>query len=495
MNIYEPDPELELQVLRGLLEHKEFLRRFVEMRIQSDVFASEDAPYIRKIVKLCTDYFAQYNDTMKVKVIRAEIDRAETERDSKDRQLVNAKVKRVLSDALVVPMRPAELPYLLDTLIELHKSYRIVENAKELSRFYECRFEHNKHDACKGCPLWVNCKYLQGSEKSFSSKVYFMQDVMRDKLEQATGDSSVQKGKISEGLQGAADRYLERKRLRAEGGQDFTFGIKTPWPTITKVTDGWKPGRLYGIWAPKKTGKTTALIMCAAECIRDGHNAVVFAMEDSEEEWLDKFFCQQACVEWDDYDKGTLTEAEEERLFTIRDHYAEAWEEGTIGEIHQYHRPMNKIGLDDVRTHLESLRSEGVDIGIFLLDHMMIMRRPWRRDLTRDDQRLNAIAEGSKALSQDFNCAGIVAHQLKTSGERKGHARGSDQLEDCFDAVWHIQFWKGVMTMRCSVARSFAPHEFELENLRNRLLLPESEDASSSISDDDVDIPDEGWLG
>jgi hypothetical protein len=495
MNIYEPNTELELQVLRGLLERKEFIRRFAEMQVKPEVFGSEDAPFIRQVVEQITTYFVRYNDRMRVAQIRDEVDREVAERDEKEARLVKAKVKRVLTEALRTPMRPAELPYLLDSLIELHRSYTIIEQAKELERFYGCKFEHGKHDACKGCPVWVNCKHLQDSEKTFSEKVFYIQDTLRDRLLQASGDSTVTKSKASDGMSRARDRYLERKRIREEAGEDFTFGIKTPWPTITKATDGWKPGKLYGIWAPKKTGKTTALIMAAAECIRDGHDCVVFAMEDNDEEWLDKFYCQQACVEWEDFEKGTLSEHEEANLLKVQEHYAEAWAEGTIGEIHQYHRPINKIGLDDMRMFLESLRTAGVKIGAFTLDHMMITRRPWRRDLTRDDQRLNAIGEGSKALAQDFHCAGIVAHQLKTSGQRAGHARGSDQLEDCFDAVWYLEFVKGVMKMYTSVARSFAPHKFELDDHRNRLLLPESEDETASIAEEAIDIPDEGWLG
>lgn len=495
MNIYEPDRELELQILRGLFQSKEFVRRFTEMRVRPAVFESEDAEHLRRIVSKLTTYFGHYTDLMKPSQLFAEIEREETERSSKDGELTLARVKRIVGEALVVPVRPAELPYLLDSLIETHKRWRIVQNAKEIVRFYDCQFEQGKHDACKGCPVWINCKHIQGSEKTLSDKITYMQGVLQQQLDEATGDTTVQKGQVSQKLLSAEQRYMERKAAREAGGKEFTFGIGTPWPTVTKDTDGWKPGKLYGMFAPKKTGKTTALIMISAECIRAGHDAVVFAMEDDEESWLDKFFCQQACVEWADYQKGCLSDVEEQRLRTIRQHYTEAWNEGTIGDIHQYHRPIGQIGLDDMRAHLESLRGQGVKFGMFLLDHMHIARRPWRRDLTRDDQRLNAIAEGCKALAQDFHCAAMIAAQLKTSGDRKGHTRGSDQLEDCFDAAWHLNFYKGVMMMRANVARDFAPHEFELNDLRNRLLLPESEDEHSTLTDEEIDIPDEGWLG
>ena len=495
MNIYEPDPELELQILRGLFQSKVFIRRFTEMRVKAEVFESEDAEHLRRIVTKLTQYFTEYGDLMKPSQLFAEVAREETEREAKDGELSLARIKRIVGQALVTAVRPAELPYLLDSLIETHKRWRIVQNAKEIVRFYDCQFEHMKHEACKGCPVWSNCKFLQGSEKGLSDKIVYMQSVLQGQLDEATGDTSVQKSQLSQNLLDAEERYMARKKARAEGGKDFTFGIPTPWPTVTKDTDGWKPGNLYGVWAPKKTGKTISAIMVAAECIRAGHDVVSFAMEDDEKKWLDKFFCQQSCVEWADFQKGTLSDAEEDRIRTVRQHYTEAWEEGTIGDIHQYHRPINQIGLDDMRAHLGSLRAQGVNFGMFILDHMMIAKKPWRRDLTRDDQRLNAIAEGSKALAQDFNCAAIVIHQLKTSGERKGQGRGSDQLEDCFDAVWHLNYFKGVMMMRASVARDFAPHEFELNDLRNRLLLPENEDESSTLPDEAIDIPDEGWLG
>lgn len=495
MNLYEPNPSLERKVLQGLLRYPDFLRRFSDLQVKPEIFESEDSEHYRRISTMAVEYFQKYHSPMQVGRLLEAIRREEDERESDEAELIELKIKRVLKEVLKEDVRPAELPYHLDSLVELHKSYRILADAKELERFYKCRFEHGKHETCKGCSVWANCKSLHDSEKSFSGKIYFMQDMLRDRVQQATGSAAVQKSQASTRLVAAEDRYRDRMETRQAGGEGFTFGVPTPWPTVTKRLDGWKPKKSYGIWAPKKTGKTITLLMCAAEAIRAGYNVQVFAMEDDEDEWLDKFLCQQAAVEWDDFDKGSLSAPEYDRLVQIREFYEEAWEEGSIGEIFQYHRPLYHIGLEDIQAELDYRVSQGEKIGLVVIDHLHILKKPWRRDLTRDDLRLNHIAETLKNYAKHYEAPFIIAAQLKTSGERKGRARGSDQLEDSFDAVSHLEYVKGVMRYYFTYARGFAPFEIELENLRNRLLLPECEDESTTVSGEDLEISDEDWLG
>lgn len=493
-NFYEPDPSIERKVVRGLIQVGEFARRYREKKVAKEIFESEAGPYLQRIADHAVEYFGNYGQTIPVKILIEKTAAEEQEKGNKEGDLVLLKTKQVIAEVLAEEVRPQDLPYLLDDLIERHRRWRTLVNAKEVAvRFFTCKLDHGKHELCKGCPVWSNCKYLQDNERGFSEKVWFLQDIMRENVLRATGGNQLDRGTTSAGIRKSLDRLKERKKVRDAGGEGFTFGIPTPWPTVTRITDGWKRGELYGIFAERKTGKTISLLMTGGEGARSKVGIQVFAMEDDKEKWLDKFFCQQAGCEWEEFLKGTISDTDLERIHAIADQYEKGWTEKTIGEIYQFHRPIGQISLDDIKAELDLRKSQGEDVGLVLIDHIHIMRKPWTKEITRDDLRLNHIVETLKSYAQTYNCAIVAAAQLKTSGERKGHTRGSDQLEDAFDAAWHLVREKGVLKLKAVWARNFANFEIELMNLRNKLLLPEAQDMASTV--DDFDVPSNEWLG
>lgn len=496
MNIYEADKEMELKILRGLLENKLFLKQFIDMEVTPDIFYSDDGEFIRLITSHLVDYFNHYTEIMSVGNIIKSIEMDMLKKDDDERKLILSKVKRILTDTLSTPIKPVELPYLLDSQIEHYRDFQIINNAKELDRFYSCHFDHGKHDRCKGCPFWVKCKYLSGTTKHFSEKIFFMQDLMRSNLLAATGEDKTIKAVGSDSMRGSLDRYKKKAEERKSKGDEFTFGIPTPWPTITKLLDGFQNTELYGIFAPTKKGKTICTINITATAIKAGKNVQIFAMEDTKETWIDKFFCHLAGVEWDDFRKAKLSDIDFKTLMKVQEEFEEGWKNKTIGEVYQYHRPINNIGIKEVQAELEMHKANGHRIDMFIFDHLHIAKKPYDRELTRDDLRINRIAEKFKEFATEHDCVALCAHQLTTSGARKHEARGSDSLNDCFDAVWHLlEPREGHLVLQSKVFRNGKDHSIDLENYRNIVSLPESVKTVSTITGEGLAIPDEEWLG
>lgn len=496
-SLYEPNEDLESQILHGLLESPAFVRQALSKQIQPKIFLGQDRAIVIPIVTMLFDYFRRYGSLMTVQQILQTLERQEREKENDEILLTMAHAKKVLGQALQTRISEAELPFLLDSLTELYRSINILTQAKELERFYTCRFDHGKTERCKNCPIWTLCRGFKDQSLSFSDKVFAAQDAMRTSLKDATGVPDMIRARGSDGLRTSLDRYNNRRQTREQGGEAFTFGVPTPWPTVTHYTDGWKAKKLYGIWAEKKKGKTSCQMMVAGAAVRAGHSIVVFAMEDDDQEWMDKFFVQQAGVDAMDFTKGRLSPSEEDHLCHVVDEFEAGQREGRYGEIYQLHGPMNSLGLDECRSFLDDLKTQGLKFDLFLFDHMMIARRPRGVDWVRDDQRLNALAEGFKRLAQEYECAGVVAHQLKPTGERKGEGRGSDQLEDCFDAIYKLEEVKGLMQLRLHVSRYFGQHTVELLDMRHKLLLPEAEkpEEDDPLELGDLSIPDDGWIG
>lgn len=495
MNPFEPDDESEHQVVRGLIQHEDFLKHFIELQIGVEIFEGRVSEYLRTIVRIVRDHYLSYQRKIQpgtlFNVYKREI------KGSEDYSLLAQKMQAVLRDVLATPIRPSELKYVLDSLVETYRNYSILRQAKELERFFTCKFEHQKHDLCKNCPVWKDCRYLDGSEKLISEKIVFMQRTMQETMLSVTGAIEAEKGTAADVLPKVIEDYKRRKKIREESEEGFTFGVPTPWPTMTKNTDGWQATELYGIWAPKKTGKTTALLMCAAEASKAGHAVLVFAMEDSKQSWVSKLIAQQAGVDAMRFRHGMLTDSEELALFEETKTWQENWKSGKYGQIHEYHRRIGHIGLEDISRELEEHRSRGSNISLVIVDHIHVMRKPWKKDITRDDLRINHIVEQLKAFAQIFNCAVLAAAQLKTSGDRKGQARGSDQLEDCFDGVWHLYEYKGALFLKTSVSRNMGKFTIHLDDHRDRFYLPETTQMESDVTMDggiDTDIPMEDWL-
>lgn len=490
MNVYDPDPKLERQVIRGLLLSPEFARTFCERRLGPSIFESDDQVQLRIIAMAAATHFQRFSKCVTPAIILNNYSRELNEREDADAELKTLALRRVIRSVIDTSLNVGDLPYLLESLLEQHRSYRTLADMKDLAQVYKCRFDHGQTEDCKTCSYWQFCKSLKFTKNSFSEKVWSLQNYQRSKLQQETGSTKTEKGVASEAFDSGVSEYQKRKEIRMSGGEDFTFGIKTPWPTVTNVTDGWKPGRLYGIFAPKKTGKTTILIGCAASAIQHGHNVALFAMEDTKQEWMDKFICRQAAISSEDFTDGRLTGSEERRLFETTACYKQAWADGTIGEIFQYHRPIEQISLGDIRQQMDEIYASGKKVGLIIVDHLHILALPYGEGINREDQLLSKLAVEHKAFAQNYECAVLMAGQLKTSGERKGEARGSDKLFDCFDAAFEVIASKGSIMMNTKVARHFAPFSIELEDRRSMVNLPELETNTATLLDEKIELDD-----
>lgn len=498
MSDFEPDAELEKQVLCGLLCQLDFLKIFVERGISPNIFLSKDSKAYRFIAHHVLKYYRKYqklidaNDLLEEVEKRCENDEATA--TSKKRyytKLLRGIYKcQVPSDVIV---------FRLDKLIELYKNYQILVEGKELKRYYECEFDYKKHDLCKGCPVWKNCKMLQASNKPFPDKVISMLQMRMDGVLEASGSKTSESEEVIGALEGELENYEQRAQAREEGGDDFTFGIPTPWPTATRILDGWQPNCLYGICAAKKTGKTTVLLNVADAALRAGKNVLFFHMEDNPQQFRRKFLAMMAAIPHDDIRHARLEVDDYEMAKRRYKEYKDSQKDGVLGKLYTYYRPIKNIGLHDVQSVIESYRGRGVKIDLVIFDHLHIADLSKLPRTMSKPEKYVFISESFKTFCQFYNLTMIFAGQLKTSGDRKGELRWSDEVEDSVDGMFHILEHKDQMKLVSKVGR-FEPFWFYLDNHRDKVLLPEAEDRSDEDEDlwdanGELVVPSEDYLG
>jgi replicative DNA helicase len=84
---------------------------------------------------------------------------------------------------------------------------------------------------------------------------------------------------------GGTDRYLQRRR------ED---GISTPFPTLTRMTGGLRPGDLVIVAAQTGAGKTALAINFASHAASRGHAGAIFSLEMDAEQISDRIICARS---------------------------------------------------------------------------------------------------------------------------------------------------------------------------------------------------------
>lgn len=487
MSDFEPNIDVERKVVCGVLTHLPFANRFIERNLKTDLFLSKDAKAHAFVVTFATNYTKRYKRLCPIDAIFDSITRR-CEKEEKDTEAKINYYRSVLRNCFADRASVDDLDFHLDELVDLYKNYTVLFEAKELKRYYECGFRHGEVEQCKGCPIWNECRQMKESEKSFPDKLI---DILQRRLEvvKIVGgvDSASTMEMVSELPTVVADHdsiHLEMMEKQAKG-EGSVLGIPTPWPTATEAMQGWQRRCVYGIAAVRKVGKTTSLLNVAEAAVRSGENVLYFQMEDGEEQFKAKFAALVGQVYQTDIRFGSLNHQDRAFLIQRSKDYIQGQKDGTVGRFFTYTKRIRGIGLSDIENQLEMYANQGIPISLFIFDHLHIANISRIKGLSQSEQ-YREFVETLKVYTQRFNCAGIFAAQLKTSGDRKGSLRWSDELEDSVDGMFFVTEnpTTGRLRFSTSVGRAFPPFSFNLVDRRDKALLSEDfEDTDDSLSE------------
>jgi len=100
-----------------------------------------------------------------------------------------------------------------------------------------------------------------------------------------------------------AERFVDYIERAQNVGID---GIVTPWPLLTKETQGWHPGEFWIVVARKKTGKTWALVLMTEVAWRAGERPLLVSMEMPKQKIRKRFDAMHSKLPARDFKDGTL---------------------------------------------------------------------------------------------------------------------------------------------------------------------------------------------
>jgi|GEM_PF-1604512 len=102
--------------------------------------------------------------------------------------------------------------------------------------------------------------------------------------------------------------YLDRKKKKG------LLGIKTPWPSMDSVTQGWQPGDLIVLLSRSGMGKSFWAALCELEVMFAGKNGLLASMEMLPQRLSVRVDALGAKISADRFRKGKLLPAEVKRL-------------------------------------------------------------------------------------------------------------------------------------------------------------------------------------
>lgn len=245
----------------------------------------------------------------------------------------------------------------------------------------------------------------------------------------------------------SARKLIDDATIRAGRVDDEPFGVylneiidaldsppavlPTPWLGLDEVIGGWGAGRLYAIGARPRVGKSVMLLQAAAYVARHGHPAVLFTLEMSRRELLQRLLSSVAAVPYPRVEGHCLTDDDMQRIVRAQ---------GAM-----YDWPLRIIdaplqGVSSMRQVLRQL-SRRRPVEFVGLDYLQLMQSPQGGRQTRQEVVAD-FSRSLKLLAKELGCAVVTASQLNRNSEARadkmpslGDMRESGAVEQDCDVV------------------------------------------------------------
>lgn len=213
------------------------------------------------------------------------------------------------------------------------------------------------------------------------------------------------------------DAYERAERAEREGA---FLGIPTGFRDLDNVIGGFQKSDLIILAARPSVGKTAfALSMLKQIAVQDKHKALIFSLEMSNTQILDRLLGMQAEVSFWDTRTGKLNDEMFERLAIAMGELAES----TILIDDAPGQHINEIRTKARRVALE----RGVDI--IIVDYLQLIHGSSKEGRT---QEVAEISQGLKNIARELNVPVIALSQLSRAVESRTSRR--PQLSDLRDS-------------------------------------------------------------
>ncbi|MFZ3103014.1 MAG: replicative DNA helicase [Desulfitobacteriaceae bacterium] len=197
-------------------------------------------------------------------------------------------------------------------------------------------------------------------------------------------------------------------------------GVPTFFQQLDRITSGWQPSDLIIIAARPSMGKTAlALNMAQNASVRAKVPAVLFSLEMSKEQLVQRMLCSEAMVDQQRVRTGELLDTDWPKLTRAVGPLSEApiFIDDTVG-----------ITLSELRSKARRLKMES-NLGLIVIDYLQLLSTGKKSESRQ--QEVASISRGLKGIARELKVPVIALSQLNRGVEQRQDKRPimSDLLE------------------------------------------------------------------
>ena len=185
-------------------------------------------------------------------------------------------------------------------------------------------------------------------------------------------------------------------------------GITTGFSGIDRMTSGLHDSDLLIIAARPAMGKSAFAINIATNAAKSGVPTVIFNLEMSKEQVVNRILSSEAMVDSNKLRTGQLDDTDWMKLASAS---------GILSETPIYIDDTPGISIMEIRTKCRKLKMER-DIGLVVIDYLQLITASGKKNASRE-QEISEISRSLKILAKELKIPVIALSQLSRSAEKR----------------------------------------------------------------------------
>lgn len=203
------------------------------------------------------------------------------------------------------------------------------------------------------------------------------------------------------------ETFAEIEKLYNQKG--YVTGVPTGFVDLDQITAGLHKSDLILVAARPAMGKSAfALNIATYAAIKGNTPTVIFNLEMSKEQLVNRILCCEAMVDSNKVRTGKIEETDWEKLATAL---------GPLSEAPIYIDDTPGISIMEIRAKCRKLKLEK-DIGLIVIDYLQLIQGTGKRGASRE-QEISEISRSLKILAKELDVPVIALSQLSRAAEQR----------------------------------------------------------------------------
>ena len=220
---------------------------------------------------------------------------------------------------------------------------------------------------------------------------------------------------------------------RYEAGDDLA-GIPTGFPLIDEMTGGLQPGRVYGIGARAKMGKTVLAMNICANVALSGVPVAVWSLEMSDEELVQRMSCAVSGLPSQLLQRPKLMDSVDGAFARLSDAIK------SLRDSPLRIADRTDVTIEQIESQARQMHASG-QLSLLCIDYLGLLRMP---KMDRHDLSIAHCTRRIKIIAKELRIPVLLVFQLNRGSESNGAVRaprpsdasGSGAIEQDLDAMF-----------------------------------------------------------